>query len=106
MNNKKAQVVSFGNAPSIIISLVVLVLCAGAGIIGLAAMKSGQTPSYNPTVSNVSLVNTSLDYGITGTGNFTAQIPTIGTMLGIGLVILVILGVFAYGIMRKGGGSL
>ena len=96
--NRKGQVVNFGNAAGLVISLVVMVLVAAAGIIGVIAFKNSNSSS--------AAANTSLDYGVTGIGNFTAQMPTVGTMLGIGLVLLVIVGVFAYGIMRRGGGGL
>ena len=94
---KKGQV-SFSNAPTMIISLVVMGLVAAAGLIGLAAFRSSYTGSS-------SMINTTIDNSISGVGNFTAQLPTVGTMLGIGLVLLIIVGVFAYGLMRRGGGG-
>jgi hypothetical protein len=89
--SKKGQV-TFGSAPSQVISLVLMGLVAAAGIIGLVAFRN----SSSDAVANTSITNV-----VTGIGNFTAQLPTVGIMLGIGLILLVILGVFGFG--RKGG---
>jgi hypothetical protein len=94
--DKKGQV-GFGSAQSALLALVLIAFIIGAGVIGMAAMKSN-----SPTnADNTSDVNVSLDNSITGLVNFSAQIPTVGIMLGIGLILLVILGVFGFG--KRGG---
>ena len=99
---KKGQVVNFSSALTFVVSLVVMGLVAGAGLLALAAFRS----SYNTANGGIAAVNTTIDNSISGVGNFTAQLPTVGTMIGIGLVLLIIVGVFAFGLMRKGGGGL
>lgn len=94
---KKGQVVNFSSAINFVIALVVMGLVAAAGLIALVAFKN---------TSSSANANTSIDYAVSGVSNFTAQLPTVGTMIGVGLVLLIIVGVFAFGLMRKGGGGL
>lgn len=99
---KKAQVVNFSSALTFIVALVVMGLVAAAGLLALASFRS----TYNTGNGGAVAVNTTIDNSITGVGNFTGQLPTVGTMIGIGLVLLIIVGVFAFGLMRRGGGGL
>lgn len=96
---KKKGQVSFGNAPSIIITLVLIGILAAAGIIALNSLKTGQGSSSG--INTTSLVNTTVEYATPAFTNLTAQLGTIGTMIAVGLVLAVILGVFSRG---KGGG--
>lgn len=92
--DKKGQI-TFGNAPSVVIALVLMGLVAAAGVISLVAFRS---------TSSDATANTSINNAVTGIGNFTAQLGTVGTMVGIGLILLIVLGVFAF--RGKGGGGL
>jgi hypothetical protein len=89
--NKKGQI-TFGNAPSVVISLVLMGMVAAAGVIALVAFRNG---------SSDATANTSITSAVTGIGNFTTQLGTVGTMIGVGLILLVVLGVFG---MRNRGG--
>lgn len=90
--DKKGQI-GFGNAPSVVLALVLIGLVVAAGVISLAAFKS--------TSSNA-VANTTIDSSITGMSNLSAQLPTVGQMVGIALILTVILGVFAFGMAKKG----
>ena len=92
---KKGQV-GFGNALSGVVSLVLIVLVAAGGVIGLAAFKSG---------SNNADANTTIGYGITSILNLTSQLGTVGTMLAVGLVMAIIFGTFAV-LRGRGSGGL
>ena len=91
---KKGQV-TFGNAPSIVVSLGLMGLVAAATTIGLVAFRN---------TSSDTTANTSITNSVTGIGNFTAQLGTVGTMVCIGLVLLVILGIFGFNRGGRSGG--
>ena len=95
---KKKGQVSFASAPVMVMSLVLMGLVAAAGIIALVAFKS--------TNSTDATANTSIGYAITGISNFTAQLGTVGTMIGVGLILVVILGVFGMAAFGRGRGGL
>jgi hypothetical protein len=100
--NKKGQI-NFTTAPSIALTFVLIGLFIAAGVIAINAMKNGQ--GFYTQVTNSS-VNSTIDSSITGLSNLSAQMPTVGQMVGIALILTVILGVFAFGVMKKGGGGL
>ena len=100
--NKKGQM-SFSEAPSKVLTIGLIALISGAMVITLAALKQGQGVTSDVSVANTSVVNQTLNAGITSFGNFTGQLGTVGTMLGISLVLVVILSVFGFG-RGKGGG--
>lgn len=86
--NHKGQAITFGSAPQIILLLVVTVLIVAAGAVGLTSFKGSQTTGgYAANIT---------DQGLSGLNNFSIQIPTVGTMLGVGLILAVVIGVFAY----------
>lgn len=97
---KKGQI-SFTTAPSLALTFVLIGLFIAAGVIAINAMKNGQ--GYYTMGSNLT-VNNTIDGAISGLSNLSAQMPTVGQMVGIALILSVILGVFAFGVMRKGGG--
>ena len=101
---KRKGQVSFSNAPNIVIGLVFLGIIAGAGVIALASMKLGVPKDFTPDVSNVSTANTTLINTISSISNFTAQLGTVGTMLGVGLLVAIVLAIFAFGATRRGSG--
>jgi hypothetical protein len=88
MMKKKAQAISFGNAPTLILLLVVIALITAAGAVGLTSFQSSQTANgYSANISG---------FGLSALNNFSLQLPTTGTMLGVGLILVVVIGVFAY----------
>ena len=100
--DKKGQM-GFSEAPSKILTLGLIALISGAMVITLSALKTGQGVTSVTSIENTSVVNATLNAGIISFGNFTGQLGTIGTMLGISLVLVVILSVFGFG-RGKGGG--
>ena len=92
---KKKGQVSFGSAPTLILTLVIIAMLAAAGIIGLNSFKTGQNDG-----DNTSIVNTTVNLVTPAFTNLTSQLGTIGTMLAVGLILAVVLGVFS-----KGGSS-
>ena len=101
MISKKGQI-TFSSAPSYIITIVLMVLIGAAGVIALAAMKLSNA-AYTEQATNTSVLNTTVNQGITGLGNVSTQYGTVGTMLGVALVLVVILGVFGGFAGRRGG---
>ena len=92
--NKKGQV-SFSNAPNLVIALVIMGLVSAAGVIALVAFRNGSTDA----TANTTITNT-----ITSISNFSAQLGTVGTMLGVGLLVAIVLAIFAFGGRGRGGG--
>ena len=94
MKNKKG--VTIGEAPSVILAFGLMILIAGAVAIALNSFKGTTTTN-------------SYAYNITGQGesglkNFSDQLPTIGTIIGVSLIIVVVVGAFAYVSIRGQGG--
>jgi len=89
--NKKAQAITFGNAPRLVLLFVLIGMVLGAGVIALASFRDSTTDSEAQSAIN----NT-----IEGAGNLSAQLPTVGTILGVGLILVVVIGVFAFFAVR------
>jgi hypothetical protein len=88
MMKKKAQAISFNTAPTLILIFVVITLITAAGAVGVASFQDSQTAggyAYNVSAQ-----------GLSGLTNFSVQMPTVGTMLGVGLILVVVIGVFAF----------
>lgn len=79
-----------------IISIGVTIFVIGGLVLGLAAFNSSTTDA-NAT----SFLNSGLDMF----QNFGSQLGTVGTLVGVGLLIAVIVGAFAVGRLRGGGGG-
>lgn len=104
---KKKGQISFGNAPNVVIALVFLGLIAAAGVIAMSSMKNGITTAdygNSTTQSLFSTANDTLDNTISSISNFSSQLGTVGTMLGVGLLVVVVLAIFAFRMNRSGGG--
>lgn len=85
---KKGQAITFNNAPTLVLLVVVAILITAAGAVGVQSFQDSQTAgSYAANISGDGL--SSLD-------NFSTQLPTVGTMLGVGLILAVVIGVFAF----------
>ena len=61
-------------------ALVFIGIMLGAGAIALTSFSTGLTGTAANTVANASI----------GIGNLSAQLPTVGTIAGVGLIILVL----------------
>lgn len=106
--NKKGQAVTFESAPSMVLILVVLALVAATGATGLTSFKQSQcggfynsttNECYNNASQNALAGNFAVNTTIQGENslvNFAIQLPTVGTMLGVGLILAVIFGVAGF----------
>ena len=94
MMSKKGQAITFGSAPRLILLFVLIGMVLGAGVIALVSFKN--------TTSDASAVQV-LNNTVTGSVNLSQQLPTVGTILGVGLILVVVIGVFAYFAMRQEG---
>ena len=84
--NKKGLTLS--DMPDTIITLVIVVLIAAAGAVALTSFKSSQVA--NSYAANIT------DQGLLTISNTTTQFATLGTIIGVVLIIGVILAVFAF----------
>lgn len=86
--SKKAQAVTLGRAPNLILLLGLTAMIAGATALATSSFQStltANTAEYNATTN-----------GLTGILNFTTQMPTVGTVLGVALIIVAVVGAFAF----------
>lgn len=93
--NRKGQVMTLGTAPQIVLLLVLIAMIAASGATALSSFKSSQTSgtySYNATARGEQALD-----------NFSKQTPTIGTIIGVSLIIVVVVGSFSFFAMRGGG---
>lgn len=93
MNKKGA--VNMGDAPALVLSLGLMVLIGAA--VALAVQSFGNTLTTDTAAYNVS------KFGLQGLQQFSAQIPTIGVILGVALIIGIVLAAFAGVLGSKGG---
>ena len=91
MMGKKGQAITFGNAPKLILLFVLIGMVLGAGVIALASFRDTTTDAD---------ASTTLNNTIDGSVNLSEQLPTVGTILGVGLILVVVIGVFAFFAMR------
>jgi len=91
--NKKAM--TLGQAPNMILAFGLTVLIAGAVALALSGFK-------DTTTTNTYAYNITED-GESGLNNFSGQVPTVGTILGVSLIIVIVVGAFAYVGFRQGG---
>jgi hypothetical protein len=85
---KKAQAMTLGNAPQVILLLGLVVMIGSATALAVDSFQDSTTANsyaYNVT-----------EDGLSGISNFSDQIPTIGTVLGVALIIVVVIGAFAF----------
>lgn len=86
--NKKGQAVTLGGAPQIVLLLGLTVMIAAATALAVSSFRDSTTASgYAYNIS---------DFGLQGLNNFSIQVPTIGTIIGVALIIVVVVGAFAF----------
>ncbi len=56
------------------------------------------------TAIRISAASTTLNNSMTGAVNLSAQLPTVGTLVGVGLILVVVIGVFAFMAVRSKSG--
>lgn len=103
---KKGQAVTLGKAPMVILMLGLAVLIAAASGIALNSFKQtecGDVWSGSECYNDSTLVYRSGTYaanisffGEQGLNNWAIQIPTVGTVIGVALIIMVIVGAFVF----------
>ena len=74
---KKGQAVTLGNAPQIVLLLGLMVMIASATALAVNSFRDS-------TTSDGYAYNISSD-GLEGLSNFSTQVPTIGTVIGVAL---------------------
>lgn len=112
----KKKGAALGAAPGMILSIALLVMIAAASALALSSFKDSQCTSAGYVYSsgqcytNSSLVASAGDYAVNATVsgedslmNLSEQLPTIGTVIGVALIIGVVVGAFAFFVGRQGG---
>jgi len=90
MKNYKGNLLE--NGVNFAFALVFIGILLGAGAIALAAFSVGQTGTSLAVITNAS----------NGVANLSAQLPTVGTIAGVGLIIVVLFtAIGAYVMGRK-----
>ena len=79
--------VALNQVPNAVMMLVMAGLIFGAGLLALSQFSTTLTGVSASAVSNVT----------TGIGNFASQMPVIGTILGVAVLITVVIVAFAFG---------
>lgn len=88
VKHKKGQAITFGNAPVLAIQLVVLFVVVISGVLLLSNLKTSFTSqSEEELAANNSII---------GLGKITDQASNIGLIFAIGLVLSIVIGVFAF----------
>lgn len=77
--------ITFGNAPSLVMMLVLIGMVVGSGTIALSAFS-------DLVIETGSISNTTIS------SSFSDQLPTVGTILGVGLILAVVISVFSFSV--------
>lgn len=88
------------DSPAWILSLVIAGMIAGAGLIALVAFQDSTTAG--------DLAYEGIGNATDGISNLTEQLPTVGTIMGVGLILGVVVSAFvgvAFVVNRFGGGG-
>lgn len=93
--NRKGQAITLGKAPQIVLLLALTAMIAAAAALAVQSFRDSTTTSGYA-------YNISQD-GLGGLDNMTAQLPTVGTVVGVALIVVVVVGAFAF-FIGKGGG--
>jgi hypothetical protein len=113
--NKKGQAVNLGSAPALVLLIVTAVLITAAGALAVDSFKQTQCNNAGYTYSSGECNNGTVgflrgDYavnssseGLEGLGNLSSQFETIGTVLGVALIVAVVIGAFAFFINGRSG---
>ena len=80
--------VSISELPMVVMALVLGGLILGAGTLALSAFSNSLTTG---SVEKMAVLNVTA-----GIGNTASQLPTVGTIIGVALIISVVIGAFAF----------
>lgn len=113
--DKKGQAVSLGNAPRLVLVIGLMVMIGAALALALNSFRTSQCQfSYSDTAGCLnstggtggnlgwSYASNISNQGLVGVDNLSDQIPTIGTIVGVALIIGVVVGAFAFFGGRQG----
>lgn len=115
MNSKKGQAVSLGSAPSLILLLVLSILIAAAAALALDSFKETQCTNVGYSFVSGECTNGTVgvtrgDYAVNATTgglssltNLSEQVPTVGTIIGVALIVAVVISAFVFFIGGKSG---
>ena len=93
--NKKGQAITLGSLPQVALILALIALITGAAAIAVTSFRDTTTASsgaYNITTQ-----------GLSSLTNLSTQMPTVGTIIGVVVIITVVIGAFAFGRGQGGG---
>jgi hypothetical protein len=76
------------DAPSVVMMLVMIGLILGAGVLALSQFS---------TSLGAGNAQNAVNNATSGVLNLSQQLPTVGTIIGVSLIIVVVLGAFAFG---------
>jgi len=81
--------VALNEVPNVVMLLVISGMVLGAGILALSQFSAtlGVNTTEKATVGNATL----------GLGNLAGQLPTVGTIIGVAIILVVVLAAFSYG---------
>lgn len=109
MKNKKGQAITLGKAPSLVLILALTVMIAASVALALNSFKETQCANSGFSWTGVICSNNATGYeprgdyavnasqsGLEGLSNFSGQVPTIGTIIGVALIVVVVVGAFAF----------
>ena len=97
--NKKGQLVTFSTMPSIVITMLVVVLLVAIGAILLNTLRDDTS-----TVTNQSAAYNITNQGLGFFDNLSSQFPLLGTIIILVLVIVVVIAAFSFRGRGAGGG--
>jgi len=85
---RKSKMVNMNDLIDFVVMVALAALIGGAGALALDSFNDGLTE--NSTADNIT------DQGLTGLLNTTAQLPTIGTIVGVAVLIGIVLSAFKF----------
>ena len=87
---KKGQVISIQSLPQLVLILALAVLITAAAAIALNSFKTSSSVTANSYAYNITAA------GEAGLDNLSDQYSTIGTIIGVAILITIVVGAFGY----------
>jgi len=87
--------VALNEVPGVVMTLVLIGLILGAGALALS--------KFSDTLTAGSAAKYAVDNATAGIGNLSTQLPTVGTIIGVAIIIVVVLAAFAWGMGGRKG---
>jgi len=83
--------VALSQVPAVVFALVIAGMLLGAGALALSQFSTGQTGATASAIGNAT----------NGLSNLAAQLPTVGTIIGVAIIIFVVVSAFGGGLGRR-----